>query len=286
VAKRPPRRPTRVDTVGSTSVADPTTERALSEVRDYVLRLKTSVANQASTEFEVTEDLPFNDFSAIDVGSVEVTNRGSAPGVANSFYMVADEYYVTDGNNNEIQLTAGGAINVSGTNIAHSTYWYSPIFTAGGSATRGPSNDQCRALYMGRAPEALSSIHIRWNQAAGGTITYAEWGIATGTMTPGSGPTLTIRGYVDAAAQWAVSGIYNVTVPVTGADIAAGADIWVCYAVNFSAGTPTIRVSGAADPLDTCAMVLRGATRLSTNLNTPLAYTIDAATPAWVAFYL
>jgi hypothetical protein len=286
VAKRPPRRPTRVDTVGSTSVADPTTERALSEVRDYVLRLKTSVANQASTEFEVTEDLEFNDFSALEMNTLGVTNLGSAPGIASRLYMRSGEWYVTDAAGNEVQITSGGALDVGGTNIAHSTYWYSPIFTAGGSATRGPSNDQCRALYMGRAPEALSSINIRWNQAAGGTITYAEWGIATGTMTPGTGPTLTIRGYVDAAAQWAVSGIYNVTVPVTGADIAAGADIWVCYAVNFSAGTPTIRVSGAADPLDTCAMVLRGATRLSTNLNTPLAFTIDAATPAWVAFYL
>ncbi len=267
-------------------MADPTTERALSEVRDYVLRLKTAVANSTNETFTVTEDLPFNDFSATEVHTMEMTALGSSPGLSGRIYRIGVDWYVSDGNGNEIQLTSGGAINVSGANIAHSTYWYSPIFTAGGSATRGPSNDQCRALYMGRAPEALSSINVRWNQASGGTITYAEWGIATGTMTPGTGPTLTIRGYVDTAAQRAASGIYNVTVPITGADIAAGADIWVCYAVSFSAGTPTIRVSGAADPLDTCAMVLRATTRLSTNLNTPLAYTIDAATPAWVAFYL
>jgi hypothetical protein len=286
VAKRPPRRPTRVDTVGSTSVADPTTERALSEVRDYVLRLKTAVAN-VDTSLTIDADLEFNDFSALEMNTLGVTNLGSAPGIASRLYMRSGEWYVTDAAGNEVQITAGGALDIGSANIAHSTYWYSPIFSTGGaSSTRGPTNDQCRALYMGRAPEALSSINIRWQQVAGGTITYAEWGIATGTMTPGTGPTLTLRGYVDTAAQWATPGIYNVTVPVTGADIAAGADIWVCYAVSFSAGTPTIRVSAVADPLDTCAMVLRAATRLSTNLNTPLAFTIDAATPAWVAFYL
>lgn len=40
MARRPPQRPTQVDTIGSTSVADPATDRAITDVREALERLR------------------------------------------------------------------------------------------------------------------------------------------------------------------------------------------------------------------------------------------------------
>jgi hypothetical protein len=55
VARRPPRRPTPADTIGSTSVDDSATERALNDIRDLIGRMQTKIAaNQTAIE-EVAE---------------------------------------------------------------------------------------------------------------------------------------------------------------------------------------------------------------------------------------
>lgn len=187
-----------------------------------------------------------------------------------SYFWIVDT--IQDGS----QLAAADSIG--------STLRLSPIMVSGSdSQTRGPVNDEARALYMGRARRSITSIGVRWQQPAGGTIVYAEMGIATGACVPGSTPSLVIRGFVSAATEWGSGGQRQVTVPITGAAIGADEDIWVLYAVNFSAGTPTIIVSSLSDVLSTGQIVKRAACRLSLNLNTaPLAFVNDAATPAWI----
>jgi hypothetical protein len=273
---RPPKRPTRVDALGSlnVNVEDEATSRAIDALTDALGRQR-----QAATTPTVNR-LTLN-------GVTPLTN------IELSIYTDGTDAWFIDGDGNRIQLTSNGAVNAGGggggsSTVTTTTYWYSPVWTAGNVLdTRGPTNDQCRAIYMGRAPQALSSIRIYWGQTAGGTMTYAEMGIATGTFSPGTEPTLTLRGFVDAASDWGSAANRLKAITVTGADIAAGDDIWACYSVNFSAGTPTIAVSNVSDRLDTCAIVRRNSCRISTNLNTPLAFVIDpGATPAWIAFAL
>lgn len=282
MAVRPPKRPAPVAALGSQQaqgVGEDTgeaTDRALGSITDAIEALRQRVSAPTVNRVTMTESRP-------------LTN------LRQSFYVDGGDAWYIDSDGVRIQLTANGAVNATsggggGTTVIPSTYWFSPIWTAGSSIdTRGPTNDQCRAIYMGRAPQDLTTINIFWGQTAGGTITYAEMGIATGTMLLGSTPTLTLRGYVDVTADWGgVTGSYLRAIPVTSSSpITAGTDIWACYSVSFSAGAPTIAVSNVPDRLDSGSIVRRNTTRISTNLGAPLAFVLDSgATPAWIAFSL
>ncbi len=177
-------------------------------------------------------------------------SRQFGNGASGAFQGLSPQPFVASGTNSPGSSGGGSVV---------STFNYSPVWTAGNSIdTRGPTNDQCRAIYMGRAPTSLTSIQIYWGQTAVGTMNYAEMGIATGPMTPGTAPNLVLRGFVDVTADWsgAPANVLR-TIPVTGAAITAGTDIWACYAASFSAGAPTIAVSNVSDRLDTNAIVLR-----------------------------
>jgi hypothetical protein len=276
---RPPRRPVRVDSLGALDIgsgAKESVQRAIDALIDARGRDKQAASTPTVTRVTLNETKPL---TAIPL----------------SLYTDGTDVYWIDSDGNRIQLTANGAVNAAsspgGSSVPYSTYWYSPVWTAGNALdARGPTANQCRALYMGRAPEDISSIQIAWRQTAGAaTVTYAEMGIATGAFVPNSTPSLVIRGYVSAATEWGAVGSNTrvLTIPVTGADIAAGDDIWALYVTDFT-GTPTIAVSNVTDRLDIGAICVRAATRLSTNLNTaPLAFTLDTgATPAWIAFSL
>lgn len=278
MAVRPPKRPPSVSALGSLQSGrgdDETgvTDRALSAITDAIEAMRTKA-------------------TAPTVNALTLNSTRPLTKIEGSIYTDGVELYWLDFDGNRIQLTANGAVNASGgggTTVIPSTYWFSPIWTAGSSIdTRGPTNDQCRCIYMGRAPQDLTSINIFWGQTAGGTITYAEMGVATGTMALGSTPTLTLRGFVDVTADWGSAANYLRSIPVTSSSpITAGTDIWACYSVSFSAGAPTIAVSNVPDRLDSGSIVRRNTTRISTNLGAPLAFVLDAgATPAWIAFSL
>lgn len=272
---RPPKRPVRVDSLGSLDVGDGSKEsvqRAIDALIEARGRDKQAAATPTVTRVTMSDAKP--------VTSIPL-----------SFYTDGTDAYFLDGDGDRIQLTSNGAVNAGGgggSSIPYSTYWYSPIWVASNVLdTRGPANDVCRATYMGRAPQALTQIGVRWSQTAGGTISYAEWGIATGTFVPGTATSLVLRGFVDSATEWGSSGLKQKTITVTGDAIAAGTDIWLCYSVNFTAGAPTIAVSNLTDRLDSNQFLTRAATRISTNLNTaPLAFTAENVTPVTAAFFL
>jgi hypothetical protein len=155
--KQPSRRPRATAEASGPSVEDPTTERALTELREKVatdrkaavaplvqrvtfipqsqtvgvdeslftqddgdlyfrddegrvIQITAAGALAGSGAISITSDLDFNDFSALDVHRLEVHNNGSSPATASSIYMVNDEWFVNDGNGNEIQLTDGGEL--------------------------------------------------------------------------------------------------------------------------------------------------------------------------------
>jgi hypothetical protein len=148
VPRQPPSRPIAVNAIGSTSVADPATERAFVDLREQVDRLRSAVARTpaASAAFTVTEDLEFNDFSALEVHTMQMTELGATPGVPNRIYMIGDDWYVSDGNGNEIQITSGGALAVAGDDLYGDREYILPLrdFTLISGTVGGPHNGYTR----------------------------------------------------------------------------------------------------------------------------------------------
>lgn len=276
MAERPGRRPASVDAIGATSIADPTTDRAVSEVRELVGRMQQAAVTPTVNRVTLNRLRPRTTVNL---------SLFSDPDTGDLYWRTVDGQYVqlTDGPDIAVTVTPSSASPLT-------TIWFSPLFESGNaSVTRGPNTGDARATYMGKAPQALSSINVLYILTSSGTMTWGEWAIATGTFTTMSTSTLTIRGYVDSTANWTSgAGVYKQTIPVTGADIAAGTDIWVIYAAAFTAGAPTLRVSNLADQFDSRAMQIRVGCRPSANLNTPLAFAADLAGVAapWVAFSL
>jgi hypothetical protein len=210
VPPRPPRRPTRVDTIGGTSVKDPTTERALSEVRELISRMQTRQAT-SSGSLTIAADLEFNDFSALEVHTMQMTNLGSSPGESSRIYMIGDDWYVSDGNGNEIQITSGGAIAVTGTadlygdrSIYLSLRECSAITGSLGGGNNGYSiietaSNNTTVLFgplQVRRGERLKGARIRTNKNSLGTMTlqYATSNDGSGLSTTGTSATSSTNG--------------------------------------------------------------------------------------------
>jgi hypothetical protein len=194
------------------------------------------------------------------------------------------------GSTNNFLRQDGLWVPASGT-IANqkSSIWMSPIFTTSGFATnRGVAANQIRACYMGRSPAQFSSIKIRWYTAAAAVAGWAEMAVAVGSPVFNGTTNLTIRGFVSAVAEWNNVNPHELPIPLTGADIQVGDELWGLYAMDI--GTTQIRVS-TLDPesaIGTGCILVRNATRPSLNLNTPLAFAADlvGATPPVLAFSL
>lgn len=146
------------------------------------------------------------------------------------------------------------------------------------------------ALYMGKAPRTYSageSVQIRLRvTTAMGTITWGEVAIATGPVSIGANPTLTVRGWTDVSATYNSLGQKSTSIAVaTGQSILEGDDVWVLIG-NAATTALQVRAASIADDLQT-GMQASLATRPSLNVGNGQAYTIEGATtvPAWVALF-
>jgi hypothetical protein len=182
----PPARRNPVNVIGGTSVPDPTTDRVIGEVREQVDRLRRQVATSAGGSLTIAADLEFNDFSALEVHTMEMTNLGSSPGVPSRIYMIGDEWYVSDGNGNEIQITNGGALDVSGTVDLYgdqqrfiSLKDFSTVSGSTGGSHNGYSIIEANSIntqfVFGPLPlrvgERLKAFRVRVNKNSTGTMT-------------------------------------------------------------------------------------------------------------------
>ncbi len=204
----PPTRRIPVNAIGGASVPDPTTDRVIGEVREQVDRLRRQVATSTSG-LTISADLSFSDFSALDVHTMEMTNLGSSPGVPSRIYMIGDEWYVSDGNGNEIQITSGGALNVSGTVDLYGDqqrFISLKDFSTVSGSTAGSHNGYSiieagsinTQFVFGPLPlrvgERLKAFRIRTNKNSTGTMTVqfhtsTDGGALTATGTSGTSTT-------------------------------------------------------------------------------------------------
>ena len=62
----------------------------------------------------INADLPFNDFSAVNMKSAGFAIQSPTVGPVGSVYFSGQDFYVLDGTGTPIQITAAGAVNVTG----------------------------------------------------------------------------------------------------------------------------------------------------------------------------
>ncbi len=175
------------------------------------------------------------------------------------------------------------AAPVSG--VPQSSVLVSPLFaTANLSGTRSITSTNTYAVYLGRAPRALTSLSLRYRVTTGAaTITWAELAIAKGAVNIGGGPTLTVVGYADVSGVVTGTGQFTTAVNVSaGQTINEGDDVWALYGNNASTVT-VLRAQSIADDLQAGVFAYLS-TRPSTNVGNAQAYNVDGAgsTAPWI----
>lgn len=161
--------------------------------------------------------------------------------------------------------------------------------TAGLTSTKTMASTTSFAYYIGKAPRALTTMQLRTRVTqAVATITYAEVGIARGAVNIGAGPTLTALGFADVSATYNTTGQKSTTINVSsGQTINEGDDLWVVFGVQATTTLGT-RAFSIADDIQVGVQGFRLNYRISTNIGTPQAFTIELATdlPPWFALVI
>ena len=185
-------------------------------------------------------------------------------------------------------LDAGGRAKVaSGSSQAPPTVLVSPIFSSAGlTSVKSLTNTTAFAVYVGKAPRALTQAQVRLRvTTAEITVVASEVAIAKGAIVVGGNPILTVVGTLSTATIWTSLGQYTHTVPVAvGQQIAEGDDLWVVLYGN--ATTPTVvRGVSIADDLQVGLQGSRATSLPSSRVGLADTYTIEGATTlaAWVA---
>ena len=168
---------------------------------------------------------------------------------------------------------------------AQSSVLAAPHFaTANLTTAKTITSNSTFAVYVGKAPRALTSVQLRLRvTTAAATITWAEVAIAKGTINPGANPTLAVVGWADTSAVVNTTGQKTITINVSsGQTIDEGDDLWVLIG-NQATTALAVRAQSIADDIQT-GLQASLATRPSLNVGNGQAFTIEGATAvaAWV----
>jgi hypothetical protein len=162
----------------------------------------------------------------------------------------------------------------------------SPIFaTANLTSVKTITSTNTFALYMGKAPRALTSVQMRLRvTTAVATITWAEVALAKGAPVVAGNPTLTTVGFLDVSASHNSTGQKTHTLTVaSGQQVAEGDDLWLLIGCNATTAT-VVRAQSIADDLQS-GFQGSAVMRPSLNVGTGVVFTIEGATAlaAWLA---
>ena len=162
---------------------------------------------------------------------------------------------------------------------ALSSVLVSPLFASANlTGTRSITSTNSFAVYVGKAPRAITSASVRYRvTTAAITVTWAEIALATGSINVGGNPTLTVRGYADVSAIVTSTGQKTTSVSVSsGQSINEGDDLWAIYG-NAATTVAVLRAQSIADDIQVGVFAYLS-TRPSSNVGNAQAYTIDGAT--------
>jgi hypothetical protein len=159
--------------------------------------------------------------------------------------------------------------------------------TAALTGVRAITTTNTMAVYMGKAPRALTSVQMRLRvtTAITATITWAEVAIGKGAIVVGGNPTITPVGFLDVSASHNSLGQKTHTINVSaGQSINEGDDLWALIGCATSGTVTSVRATTMADDIQVGTQAA-AVVRPSTTIGTGTAYTIDGATilAPWVA---
>lgn len=156
--------------------------------------------------------------------------------------------------------------------------------TANLTSVKSLTTTNAFAVYVGRAPRALSGIEVRYRvTTAAATITWAEVAVAKGAPTFGTNPNLTVVGWADVSAVINSTGQKSTTINVSsGQAINEGDDLWLLIG-NQATTVGVVRALSIADDLQT-GVQASAVQRPSLIVGSPTSFTIEGATtlPAWI----
>jgi hypothetical protein len=186
----------------------------------------------------------------------------------------------------EVRNTAGVPKAAPAVGPGSPSVLMSPAFATGNlTSVRSLTATNTYAVYVGRAPRALTSASVRYRvTTAAVTVTWAEVAMARGSVNVGGSPTLTVVGYADVSGVVTATGQFTTSVPVSaGQSISEGDDLWVLLGNNAST-VEVVRAQSIADDLQV-GVAAWLSTRPSLNVGSAQVYTAEtaAALPAWVA---
>lgn len=243
-------------------------------------------APAASTQRQVKSISLRNVDTAANVVTVQKANAGNTRGWIKVTLAAGEWLHYTDAEG-WVKFDANGQRQTAVVTIAPAPSWITaPHFaTANLTSTKTITSTSSFALYLGKAPRALSQATVRLRvTTAAAVIVWAEVAIATGSIVVGSNPSLTVQGYVDVSAIINSTGQKTIVVPVSsGRSIAAGEDLWVLIG-NQATTAAVVRAQSIADDLQV-GYQAGGTQRPSLIVGTPTSFTIEGATTlaAWVA---
>ena len=240
----------------------------------------------ASTSRQIKGITIRNTDAAANAVVVRKDNSGSSREFISATLALDESLHFTD-TEGWVKIDANGQRQCVVSTVAPVPSWVrAPHFATNNlTATKTLTSGSCFAVYLGKAPYALSQVRVRLRvTTAAATITWAEVAVAIGGVNVGTNPSLTVLGYSDVSAVINSTGQKTVLVSVSaGRLIAAGEDVWVVIG-NSATTAGVVRAQSIADDLQV-GVQASVAQRPSTILGTPTAFTIEGATTLapWVA---
>lgn len=240
----------------------------------------------ASTSRQIKGITIRNTDAAANAVVVRKDNSGSPREFISATLALDESLHFTD-TEGWVKIDANGQRQCVVSTVAPVPSWvWAPHFATNNlTATKTLTSGSCFAVYLGKAPYALSQVRVRLRvTTAAVTITWAEVAVAIGGVNVGTNPSLTVLGYSDVSAVINSTGQKTVLVSVSaGRQIAAGEDVWVVIG-NSATTAGVVRAQSIADDLQV-GVQASVAQRPSTILGTPTAFTIEGATTLapWVA---
>jgi len=236
-------------------------------------------APAASTTRKVQFVVATNVGSASNVATVSVVNGANVRRLFAATLQAGESIQYADGEGWVRFDANGNRIIRSADLLATSAFMRSPAFASANlTATRTITSNSTFAVYMGKAPRALTSVQMRARvTTAMATITWGEVALLRGVPTVGANPSLTVLGYTDVSASFNSTGQKTTTISVaSGQQVAAGNDLWLAVG-NQATIAASMRAGSIADDLQMCSSA-NLATRPSLNVGAAQTYTIDSAT--------
>lgn len=229
-----------------------------------------------------------NDTAAITV-TVKFDNNGTERIFLKATLQSGESLEYQEGSGWNVRNASGVRKLQTTSSLGAASLMMSPAFaTANLTSVKTITSGSSFALYIGKAPRALTQVQIRLRViTAMATVTWGEVALAKGTPTLGGNPSLTVVGYANVSGTYNSTGQKSTTINVSsGQAVNEGDDLWVIVG-NSATTALVIRAQSIADDLQ-AGFQASAAQRPSLIVGTPTSFTVEGATTlaGWIVMQI